>query len=79
MNLAEDKQILEGIYGAKEVVTDYSTYEVLTYLMAKSDRDKYIEEEAHVFNNQIVMFEKFTPSVSLKSIDKIKLHQKKKH
>jgi hypothetical protein len=41
LKLAKDKEVLAGIYGKKEPVTNYSVHEAFTYLMLTKDMSDF--------------------------------------
>jgi len=41
IKLAEEKAIIEAIYGKQELITDYTVNEIYTYLAIQQDRDDF--------------------------------------
>tara|TARA_R100001244_G_scaffold124761_2_gene94659 strand:+ start:2735 stop:2944 length:210 start_codon:yes stop_codon:yes gene_type:complete len=52
VNISEQKPQLDAICGFKDVVTDHSTVEVLTYMDFKSDNIRYLNRLQEVSNKK---------------------------
>ncbi len=52
LSLAEDRAVIEAMYGKQESIVDYIAYEILQYLSIKQDRGDYLERLRNVKLNK---------------------------